>query len=353
MDNYYEWLDVPPDADRDTIRDAYRSHRDELKGQDSEDARTESARLNRAWNVLSDPTQRERYDERLAALRAGDEDPDPDESDDPGAPATRAARSSANRAPATRAERRAEMRQKAANRRPQLVLPEGYIYAPNRNRLMALGFDALVLLLIYGAVFFGGWKIIENKYPGERSRYSDLSTQNTDVTKKVNAAKKDVTAAEKAVTEAAKVKHDTVAETTARNDLTKAKADQAAAQTDLDKVKAEQKKIQKDLQPATYLMQLAMLVFMLLYLVPSTAISGQTLGKKLRGLRVIKVDGTLPGFSTSLIRFGLPLMIALIFQPTFGPLAFGLVVAGMAGWLSNPNHQGLHDRLAKTAVVEA
>src|SRR5947207_2608921 len=71
VDDYYSLIGVSPDADRDTIRDAYRSRRSELD--DSEQGRTSAAQLNRAWNVLSDGAQRARYDDQLAAARA-DED---------------------------------------------------------------------------------------------------------------------------------------------------------------------------------------------------------------------------------------------------------------------------------------
>ena len=43
---------ISPDADRNTIREAYRARRAELG--DDENGRAQAARLNRAWNVLSD-----------------------------------------------------------------------------------------------------------------------------------------------------------------------------------------------------------------------------------------------------------------------------------------------------------
>jgi curved DNA-binding protein CbpA len=62
MDDYYRLLDVAPDADREVIRDAYRSRRDALQAQEGDNnKRAKIAQLNRAWNVLSDPTQRERH----------------------------------------------------------------------------------------------------------------------------------------------------------------------------------------------------------------------------------------------------------------------------------------------------
>lgn len=68
---YYEVLGVPTSADRDAIRTAYRARLDSVqsgtwKGAEA-DRRAEAARVNDAWNVLSDPFQRDRYDAQLEA----------------------------------------------------------------------------------------------------------------------------------------------------------------------------------------------------------------------------------------------------------------------------------------------
>jgi hypothetical protein len=65
MTDHYELLGVEPDASKDEIKAAYRA---EVANADS----SRRAQLNRAWNVLSDPIQRERYDESLAASGAGE-----------------------------------------------------------------------------------------------------------------------------------------------------------------------------------------------------------------------------------------------------------------------------------------
>ncbi len=77
MSDYYELLGVEPDATREDVRAAYRAGVDALKvdpnakRQPSEAKlsanREETASLNAAWHVLSDPFQRERYDATLAA----------------------------------------------------------------------------------------------------------------------------------------------------------------------------------------------------------------------------------------------------------------------------------------------
>src|SRR5262245_40203630 len=71
VDDYYSLIGVSADADRDTIRDAYRARRSELD--DSEQGRASAAMLNRAWNVLSDSSQRARYDDQLAEAKADDD----------------------------------------------------------------------------------------------------------------------------------------------------------------------------------------------------------------------------------------------------------------------------------------
>ena len=64
-------MGVEPGASKDEIRDAYRNRLDDLKVQAEngrsdkirDAARAETRELNRAWQVLSDPFQRERYDD--------------------------------------------------------------------------------------------------------------------------------------------------------------------------------------------------------------------------------------------------------------------------------------------------
>src|SRR4051812_23645769 len=110
-DDYYSLIGVSPDADRETIREAYRSRRAGLTDDDS--GRAEAARLNRAWNVLSDTTQRERYDDQLASARADGETVVPDAIDSPNGSgrSTRAGR------PSSRGEQRRERyRAQQANR---------------------------------------------------------------------------------------------------------------------------------------------------------------------------------------------------------------------------------------------
>jgi uncharacterized RDD family membrane protein YckC len=76
----------------------------------------------------------------------------------------------------------------------------------------------------------------------------------------------------------------------------------------------------------------------LVYEVACTARWGQTLGKRIKGLRVVKVsDGQPPGVMQSLLRW-------LVLHTAFW--------ADWSVWL-NRNHRGPHDRLSHTVVVYA
>ena len=68
MDDYYEILGVDEDAPVDDIRTAYRDKKAAIDTSANDAAKSEVAALNKAWNVLSDPYQRGRYDQQLAGV---------------------------------------------------------------------------------------------------------------------------------------------------------------------------------------------------------------------------------------------------------------------------------------------
>jgi hypothetical protein len=356
MDDYYELLDVDPDSDRDDIRVAYRAKRDALASQDGDQNRGKVAELNRAWNVLSDPAQRERYDERLAEHReSGESDDDEDGDDDGESPAARSRPRAKSQAPATtRAEQRAEARRARLNREPTIVVPEGYTMAATRARLTAMAFDLLVLLMLLLVVYLGGFKLIDNHFPGQRNRATDLTHQQDNVKKSVSNDQKQAAAADKAAA-AAKLQKNTAAEEKARAAASAARAAQKKDTKRSDQLGAEIDKINRQLSPWIELLFLVAVLLMFLYLVPSTAISGQTLGKRIWKVRVMHVDGSRVGLGGALRRFGVPLLIGIVLAVPlrFGPLGLAIPVFGMIGWVNKPNRQGMHDRLAKTIVVEA
>lgn len=355
MDDYYELLDVAPDAERDDIKTAYRAKRDELTALDGDQNRAEVAKLNRAWNVLSDPAQRERYDDRLAEYRESDDDED--EGDDDEAAVARpkrtsTARSSRASTPKTRAEQRAAARQARSNRPPTIVLPDGLTFAPTRARLSALGFDLAVLLLLFIGCQVLGVKIINDRYPRQTDRISAIADSIDSINKTISADSKKADAADARAAAAAK-RNDEAAQSTAKRAAADARAAKVTEEKKRSRLDSESRKLSSELKPATTAVFAASMVLALLYLVPSTAITGQTIGKRYRRIRVVKLDGSPPGWSASLKRFGLPLLVATAISPFFGPLGLAVVLIGMVGWISHPNKQGLHDRLAKTVVVEA
>ena len=72
-DDFYALLGVDSDAPTGDIRSAYRDKKAALGDQGD---KTATARLNKAWNVLSDPYQRGRYDEQRMRAAGGDGDGD-------------------------------------------------------------------------------------------------------------------------------------------------------------------------------------------------------------------------------------------------------------------------------------
>lgn len=76
-----------------------------------------------------------------------------------------------------------------------------------------------------------------------------------------------------------------------------------------------------------------------------TAATGQTVGKRAVGIRVVDVEsGAPPGRNASLLRAALPPILGILIP------AFGWVIPYLwAVW--DPHRRGLHDRLARTRVV--
>jgi hypothetical protein len=90
-------------------------------------------------------------------------------------------------------------------------------------------------------------------------------------------------------------------------------------------------------------------VLALAYLVPVTALKGRTLGMRGRKIRVVRIDGSPVGWYASFTRFALPILLALAI-PSFGVI-LGL---GMVAWgYFDRNGQGIHDKLARTIIVDA
>jgi uncharacterized RDD family membrane protein YckC len=151
-DTHYELLGVEPDASKEEIRSAYRARLDELRDQVEKGrsdqarngARDETARLNAAWQVLSDPFQRQRYDAELSVgvdAEVEEEEEEIEETDAAPVPARRRGLF--------------EPRERDARGRPQRREPVGVPgaeAAPVGRRLAALGIDLLTMGAVYLAV---------------------------------------------------------------------------------------------------------------------------------------------------------------------------------------------------------
>ncbi|HKF90039.1 MAG TPA: RDD family protein [Acidimicrobiia bacterium] len=156
-ESHYELLGVESDASKDEIRSAYRERLEELrakveKGRSDQvrnGAREETARLNAAWQVLSDPFQRQRYDTELTGGAGGPEavEDEQEGEEEEAAPVP--------------ARRRGlfEPRERDGRGRPQRREPVGVPgaeAAPLGRRLAALGIDVLTM----GAVFLGATSLL-------------------------------------------------------------------------------------------------------------------------------------------------------------------------------------------------
>ena len=371
-ENYYEELGVEPGATRDEIRDAHRERVADLEAAREKKGVTESqlqanreavARVRAAWNVLSDPFQRQRYDAKLDAP-AGDEVELVDDDDAGPQPGTESQLTGWRKllAPpppknAGGGQRQRHVERTAArstrNGRPRpeptIVLPEGMQIAEPRVRGMALLFDIAILIVI----FFGVSLVL----PGLlQSDYKDIQDQISKVND-LHDARSSLDDAQKSVNDAKSASD----KKSAQSDLTSAQKDydsakKAAQKQGVKNTDGTTKQLQKQADTLTdkirttgYITSAVTLVLGLAYLVPITVRKGYTLGMRGRRIRVVRVDGSPPGWYASFTRFALPLLLAVAI-PSFGVI-LGL---GMVAWgYFDRNGQGIHDKLARTVVVAA
>ncbi|HZJ26649.1 MAG TPA: RDD family protein [Acidimicrobiia bacterium] len=308
-ENHYESLGADPGASRDEIRAAYRERVDELdpdtwKG-DAEDRRTQASAVNRAWNVLSDPFQKERYDDKLSG---GDvELTDDDEPDDDAA------------APA-RGDRRP--RPPRAAGRPSST-PSGLPLARIRARINALSVDVLVILVIlFGLNFLIGAQF------GESAVQVTIRDDVVRTTELHGRSFEEIKGDEE---QKARAKYDK------ENDGT---------------VKDKAVEVEKvDVLPrnALLLTQFATLVFALAYVTIPSLARGQSLGKRFFKIRVVSAGGAAARPMQIVMHYGLPIAVATAL-PLYGAIA-GIGSTVWSNW--DKAGQGINDKLAKTFVVEA
>ena len=362
--SYYDALGAEPGASRDELRAAYRDRISELEAARERKGVTESqlqqnrrevAEVRAAWNVLSDPFQRKRYDEQLGDVPsngsgAGDGVEIVDD-DEPGEPEVQLTGWRRLMAPPPR----------RPTREPTIPLPAGMRIAEPRSRGMALLFDFAVVLAIYWLVLLVVPGLINSDYQTKFDNSSHFSKLH-DAQVNIDNANKDIANAQKAADKATT----SSAQKSAADDLKSAQSDLKSAQKDFssaakdvdqqykDKVVHNAKSLDNtssqlsdDIRGAQYGAYVVVLVLSMLYLVPLTAITGRTLGMRGRKIRVVRADGSPVGWYGAFTRFFIPILVALAI-PTLGPL-LGL---GMVLWgYRDPNGQGIHDKLARTLVV--
>lgn len=345
VDDYYSLFGVSPDASTEEIRDAYRDKKSTLDAQRTDSARAEAARVNRAWNVLSDAYQRGRYDEQLANSRAESDDDVvvPDAIDD-GPPRRR------------RMFEPARRDGKGGRPVPQrtLVLPSGLEPAQRRARVLAMVFDLTVLIVIFFVVVQAVLPAMtDSQYPDESDllkRVTDRIDALDDAQAELDDAPDDESLATALDDERARGREVIAACETAGYDTTVPDDDPDTVTNQLEECGLD---VGTELVPFQIAVVEGSFLVGLLYLVVPSALRGQTLGKMLRRVRAVKIDGSRLGWGGAILRYGAPALAMAVLYPLLRELSLVIVLFGVLGWMRNPNEQGLHDRLAKTVVVDA
>jgi curved DNA-binding protein CbpA len=340
MDDYYSLLGIETDASVDDIRGAYRERKDGLDTA-SDAGKADAARLNKAWNVLSDPYQRGRYDEqRASAEERGDlgvEDASAVTSTN-GRSSARSTSSSNTPMSPRQARQQAVRDARAAKLKAAATIspPDGTHWPSTKARILAMVIDLLVIIVIVSASQIAAQSIAKSQKPDVVHQVDALNTQINDQ----NKIKSD---ADKAVSNAKK------ANDAAEQKAQQAKSDNAkAAVKDLTKKRDdEQAKLQ-----GYFIAAIAIAFFLsFLYLAIPTAITGRTLGKRVQHLKVLREDGSPLGWKGAITRFGLVVLVTFVLYYVLQQIAAVIVLFGVTMWMRNPNMQGLHDRVAHTIVV--
>jgi uncharacterized RDD family membrane protein YckC len=374
-DNYYEELGVEPGASRDDIREAHRQRVADLEAAREKKGVTESqlqanrdevARVRAAWNVLSDPFQRQRYDAQLASdSEPGSEveivDDDSGTPQQGGQPLTGWRKLLAppppKQAGSGAGNRNGNGSTAQSNRRPRpeptVVLPAGMTIAEPRARGMALLFDLSILIVIFFAASYLIPQLMKPDYVDIQDRVAKIGDLK-DARDSLSDAQKSVDQA-KTANETKSAQQDLKS---AQKDYTKAQKDAKDAGVPASRLDDSSKQLQKysdkltdDIKPTGYVIAGTTIVLALLYLVPRAALKGYTFGMRNRGVRLVRVDGAPVGWYGAFTHFALPVIIAVALNPVgLG----GILGLGMVAWgYFDRNGQGIHDKLARTLVVAA
>jgi curved DNA-binding protein CbpA len=339
MDDYYSLLGIDADASVDDIRGAYRERKDGIDtGSDA--GRADAARLNKAWNVLSDPYQRGRYDEQRASAEARGE---LDVVDASAASSTNgrstASRSSSSEPLSPRQQRQQAVRDaRAAKLKAAATItpPAGTHWPSTKQRILAMVIDLLVIIVLVSAGQIAAQSIAKSQKPDVVHQVDAYTTQINDQTKIKSDADKAVKDAKKA--------NNTAAQATAQ------KNSDAAKQQIKDLTK---KRTDEQAKLSGYFIAAIAISFLLslLYLAIPTALTGRTLGKRVQHLKALREDGSPLGWKGAFTRFGLIVLVTFVLYYVLQQIAAVIVLFGVTMWMRNPNMQGLHDRVAHTIVV--
>jgi curved DNA-binding protein CbpA len=327
MDDYYNLLGVESDAPRDEIRAAYRDRKAALDAS-SDAGKTEAAQLNKAWNVLSDPYQRGRYDERLSQG-----------SDDDDSVLTEVQSNGRGKAASSRPAR--QPRAKRDLGPPTLTPPPGTHWPKTKQRIIAMVIDLVVLLVFYIGFAFIGHAVADSQHPGTFKQIDKLTTQVSDDQKAIDNANKDLSTAQKNNASASDINAKKQAVTDAKNR-------QTADQKELDHLNGVVGPTQNLFGGLSFLLAA-------IYLIVPSIFTGRTLGKRIQHLKTVRDDGSRVSAWDVTKRYGVIVAVTyagtVVLGPLLGPLVPVIVLFGVLQWMRNANMQGMHDRIAHTMVV--
>ncbi len=341
MEDYYKLLGVQSDDARETIRDAYRTQKAELDAAGTDGARAKASRLNRAWNVLSDETQRGRYDDQLAEAKAdGSIEESPEfEVEAAAAPA---------RGRNARARRDRPVREPIV----QQVEVNGVALASNKDRGFALAIDAFlvfVVAMIAPSVLLP--KLVTDDmrtaYCIEQHVGSDAWECQADINDDLADKKSELDDAKDAVKDGEKDEVDAA-------DLEKLRDKRDAVEGEYDALIDQLEAVAKKLQPLQQALFGGGFLLAFLILGLPAALTGKTPGKALRRVRLVGESGERVGPRAVFVRYGVVLgttAIGFVFVPGFGQFVPLVWMFGVTSFARNPNRQGWHDRIAKTYVA--
>ncbi len=338
MDDYYSLLGVDAGASVDDIRGAYRVRKDGLDTA-SDVGKTDAAKLNKAWNVLSDPYQRGRYDQqRAAAAESGALGPDEDDtttSSNGSGKEGQGLRATARNSRQARQQSTREARQ-ARMKTPTMALPAGTKFPAPKQRIIAMVIDLLVLIVLVSGSQIAAQAVAKSQKPAIVKQVDDLNDRITAENKVKSDADKRVSTDKQA--------NNTTAQTTDQ----KASDDAKARITTLTKQRDD---AASKLNPY-FIGGIAIAFFLgFLYLALPTALTGRTLGKRIQHLKTLREDGSPLGVRGAVVRFGLIVLVTFVLYFVLQQIAAVIVLFGVTMWMRNPNMQGVHDRFAHTIVV--